>query len=472
MTSPNRSVDVQVFIDEQRFSPFQWTILVLCFLVVAADGFDTAAVGFIAPSLVQQWGIARSSLGPVMSAALVGLGIGALAAGPFADRIGRKTVLVLSVFFFGLWSLAAARATSIESLTLLRFFTGLGLGAAMPNAVTLMSEYAPARIRAVAVNAMFCGFSCGLALGGLASAWLIPHFGWPSVLVAGGVGPIALTVLLILLLPESVQFLAVRRKADQRIARILQRIAPHINLERCRFVARDDRAGHVTQASDARGHSGDGSRAQWALAVVLSSRYRFGTLMLWLAYFMGLLIYYLLTNWLPTLFKDTGFSGEKAALMTSLFPLGGVLGNLCVGWIMDRFVGHRVVALTYALVGVLVLLVGQGVGHQLWLGALIFLTGAVATSAVTSMSALAASFYPTRARATGVAWMLGVGRIGGVAGALVGAALMGLGWQFGAVFSLLCVPAVIAAGGVYLMMRRVPEDEALSKGAVAAMAGK
>ncbi|MFL9964235.1 MFS transporter [Paraburkholderia sediminicola] len=469
MTSAERSVDVQAFIDEQRFSPFQWTILVLCFLVVAADGFDTAAVGFIAPSLVQQWGIARSSLGPVMSAALVGLGIGALAAGPCADRIGRKMVLVWSVFFFGVWSLAAARATSIESLTMLRFFTGLGLGAAMPNAVTLMSEYAPARIRAVAVNAMFCGFSCGLAVGGLASAWLIPHFGWPSVLVAGGVGPIVLSVLLILMLPESVQFLAVRRRADQRIARILRRIAPHSRFDGCRFIALDARAGREAAAP---GAGKPGERAQWALAVVLSSRYRFGTLMLWLAYFMGLLIYYLLTNWLPTLFKDTGFSGEKAALMTSLFPLGGVLGNLCVGWIMDRFAGHRVVAMTYVLVGLLVLFVGHGVGHQVWLGTLIFLTGTVTTSAVTSMSALAASFYPTRARATGVAWMLGIGRIGGVAGALVGAALMGLGWQFGAVFSLLAVPAVIAASGVFLMMRRVPLDESSSEGVVAAVALK
>ncbi|MGF6368733.1 AAHS family 4-hydroxybenzoate transporter-like MFS transporter [Paraburkholderia sp. RAU6.4a] len=448
MSRSERSVDVQAFIDGQGFSPFQWTILVLCFLVVAADGFDTAAVGFIAPSLVQQWGIARSALGPVMSAALVGLGIGALAAGPCADRIGRKTVLVLSVFFFGLWSLAAARASSIESLTLLRFFTGLGLGAAMPNAVTLMAEYAPARIRAVAVNAMFCGFSGGLAIGGLASAWLIPHFGWPSVLVAGGAGPLVLSVMLILFLPESAQFLAVRKRADQRIARILQRIAPHDRFDGCRFFAVD-----VCR------NTGD-ARSQGALAIILSTRYRFGTLMLWLAYFMGLLIYYLLTNWLPTLCNDTGFSGEKAALMTSLFPLGGILGNLCVGWVMDRFAGHRVIAFTYVLVGALVLLVGRGVGHQVWLGTLIFLTGTVATSAVTSMSALAASFYPTRARATGVAWMLGIGRVGGVAGALVGAALMGLGWHFGAVFSLLAVPAVIAAGGVVLMMRREPLDHA------------
>ncbi|MBN3754939.1 aromatic acid/H+ symport family MFS transporter [Paraburkholderia sp. Tr-20389] len=437
MSQHKRTVDVQSFIDGERFSPFQWTILVLCFLVVAADGFDTAAVGFIAPSLVQDWGVARSALGPVMSAALVGLGIGALAAGPFADRIGRKTVLVLSVFFFGVWSLAAAHATSIESLTVLRFMTGLGLGAAMPNAVTLMSEYSPSRIRAVAVNAMFCGFSCGLAIGGVASAWLIPHFGWQSVLVAGGIGPIALTFVLIVLLPESAQFMVTRQRGDARIARVLSRIARHTHLEACRFVTAEAVAGH-------RGS---------ALRVVLSTRFRFGTLMLWLAYFMGLLIYYLLTNWLPTLFKDTGFSGQNAALMTSLFPLGGILGNLSVGWLMDRFKANRVIACTYVVAALLVMLVGRGIGHQVWLGTLIFLTGTVITSAVTSMSALAASFYPTQGRATGVAWMLGVGRIGGVAGALVGAALMGLGWQFGSVFSLLAVPAMIAAFGVFAMAR-------------------
>jgi AAHS family 4-hydroxybenzoate transporter-like MFS transporter len=170
---------------------------------------------------------------------------------------------------------------------------------------------------------------------------------------------------------------------------------------------------------------------------------------------MGLLIYYLLTNWLPTLFKDTGFSGQNAALMTSLFPLGGVLGNLSVGWLMDRFRANRVIACTYVMAAVLVMLVGRGLGHQVWLGTLIFLTGTVVTSAVTSMSALAASFYPTQGRATGVAWMLGVGRIGGVAGALVGAALMGMGWQFGSVFSLLAVPAMIAAFGVFAVAGRV-----------------
>ncbi|MEM5313830.1 aromatic acid/H+ symport family MFS transporter [Paraburkholderia sp. JHI869] len=439
MKSFERVVDTQAFIDGQRFSPFQSVILVLCFLVVAADGYDTAAIGFIAPSLVQQWGIARVALGPVMSAALVGLGIGAVLAGPLADRLGRKTVLVLSVAFFGLWSLAAAFAGTVESLTVLRFCTGLGLGAAMPNAVTLMSEYAPTRVRAVVVNTMFCGFSTGLALGGFTSAWLIPHFGWQSVLVAGGIGPIVLTVLLILLLPESVQFMAVSQRADAKIARILSRIAPGRTFDGCRFVAPE---------------GGVSAKRESAIRVVLSRQYRFGTLMLWLAYFMGLLIYYLLTNWLPTLFRDTGFSGARAALMTSLFPLGGVLGNLCVGWFMDRLNANRVIAATYVLAAVMVLLVGRGVGHQLWLGTLIFLTGTLVTSAVTSMSALAAAFYPTHGRATGVAWMLGVGRIGGVAGALVGAALMGFGWQIGSVFSLLAVPALVSACALFVMIGR------------------
>ncbi|WP_028212409.1 MFS transporter [Paraburkholderia mimosarum] len=439
MKTFERVVDTQAFIDGQRFSPFQWIILVLCFLVVAADGYDTAAIGFIAPSLVQQWGIARVALGPVMSAALVGLGIGAVLAGPLADRLGRKTVLVLSVAFFGLWSLAAAFAGTVESLTVLRFCTGLGLGAAMPNAVTLMSEYAPTRVRAVVVNTMFCGFSTGLALGGFASAWLIPHFGWQSVLVAGGIGPIVLTVLLILLLPESVQFMAVRQRADAKIAGILGRIAPGTAFDGCRFVAPE---------------GGVSAKRESAIRVVLSRQYRFGTMMLWLAYFMGLLIYYLLTNWLPTLFRDTGFSGARAAMMTSLFPLGGVLGNLCVGWFMDRLNANRVIAATYVLAAVMVLLVGRGVGHHLWLGTLIFLTGTLVTSAVTSMSALAAAFYPTQGRATGVAWMLGVGRIGGVAGALVGAALMGFGWQIGSVFSLLAVPALVSACALFVMIGR------------------
>jgi AAHS family 4-hydroxybenzoate transporter-like MFS transporter len=394
-----------------------------------------------------------------MSAALVGLGIGALVAGPAADRIGRKAVLALSVFFFGVWSLASAQAGSIETLTAWRFLTGLGLGAAMPNAVLLMSEYAPAGVRAIAVNAMFCGFSVGLSLGGLCAAWLIPHFGWQSVLVAGGLGPIVLTVLLLVLLPESAQFMVVRQRPTRKIARVLRRISNDPRLAegaRVTFTSADTRTAGADKSS---------------LGIIVSRPYRFGTSMLWLAYFMGLMIFYLLTNWLPTLFKDAGFSAERAALTTSLFPLGGILGNLCLGWVMDRANPRRVNACAYVLSAALVLVIGSGASDRAWLAVLIFLTGTAVTSAVTSMSALSAAFYPAQSRATGVAWMLGVGRMGAVAGALTGGVMMSMGLSFGAVFMLLSVPAVVAAIALFaLSCRDAPALQcAFSKESVAHM---
>jgi AAHS family 4-hydroxybenzoate transporter-like MFS transporter len=451
-----RTVDVQDFIDSQHFSGFHWTVLVLCFLVVALDGFDTGAMGFIAPSLVQDWKISRDTLGPVLSAALVGLGVGALMAGPIADRIGRKAVLIGSVFFFGAWSIAAARATSMEELTVFRFLTGLGLGAAVPNAVTLMSEYAPRRVRGFVVNAMFMGFAAGLAMGGVVAALLIPRFGWQSVLLTGGVAPLLLTVALILLLPESVKFLVVRHRSSVKVEQLLRRLAPGTPLDGCVFVS-EEPAGADT---DKRG----------PVSQLLSRRYRLGTFMLWLSYFMCLAVFYLLTNWLPTLFKASGFTLRASVVTTSLFHVGGCLGILVAGWMMDRFKAVRVVALFYVLTAALVIVVGLSLGHPEWLGALIFVAGVAMSGAAASMAPIAAEFYPTTSRATGVAWLLAIGRLGAVGGAFGGAVLMGLGWHFGSIFGLLAAPLSIAALALIVMAREplYTEHDLRDDGVVAA----
>lgn len=139
-------VDIQQVIDESPFSGFHWLLIVLGFLVLAIDGFDTAAMGYIAPTLSAEWGVHKQDLGPVLSAALLGLSLGALIAGPVSDRMGRKRVLVFSCLFFGLASLGTAWAQSLNTLTLWRFLTGLGLGAAMPNAITLISSLPPSAV--------------------------------------------------------------------------------------------------------------------------------------------------------------------------------------------------------------------------------------------------------------------------------------------------------------------------------------
>ncbi|VVE08903.1 MFS transporter [Pandoraea anhela] len=423
-----RTVDVPAYINAQRFSGYQWLVLILCFFIVAIDGFDTAAIGYIAPSLVQQWHIDKGSLGPVLSAALFGLAGGAIFAGPLADKVGRKTVLVSSVVFFGVASLATAFAQDLQTLTILRFLTGLGLGAAMPNAVTLISEYAPEARRAVIVNTMFCGFPLGASVGGFVASWLIPHFGWHSVLVLGGVLPLALSVLLIACLPESVKFLVVKQKPVARVRRILSRISGESFDDVATFT--------VNEAAPKRSGS--------AIGVVLSKQYGFGSVMLWVTYFMGLVIFYLLTSWMPILFKDAGFTVERAALITALFPLGGGIGTILSGWLMDKFNAQKVVAFGYALTAVLVYAVGQAIGNIGMLVTLIFLAGTAMNGAQSSMPSLAAMFYPTNGRATGVAWMLGIGRFGGIAGALLGAELVRRHLGFSATFSLLAIPAVLA----------------------------
>lgn len=211
--------DVQELFNARALSGFQWAVFALCFLLVLFDGFDPAAIGYSAPSLISEWGLSRAALAPVLSAALLGLAAGALGAGPLADRLGRKLVLVMSLSLFAL-----ARLASAWTLTVLRFVTGIGLGAAMPHAVTLMSEYCPDARRATLTYAMFCGFPLGAALGGFVAAWKTPAFGWCSVLLLGGIAPWVLRVLLAALLPESVRYMVANHYPAARIRAVWTRL--------------------------------------------------------------------------------------------------------------------------------------------------------------------------------------------------------------------------------------------------------
>jgi len=402
-------------------------------MIVLLDGFDTAAIGFIAPSLIKEWGVTRPELGPVLTAALFGLAVGAIISGPLADRLGRKSVLVGSVLVFGIASLAAASSASLDHLTAFRFVTGVGLGAAMPNAVTLTSEFCPERRRAIVTNAMFCGFPLGAALGGFLAAWMIPQFGWRSVLVLGGIAPLVLAAVIAVALPESVRYLVVTGKSAERIRSALRHISSAVGSTQS-FV--------MTEKSS--------TAAQSGIGVVLSRSYVIGSVMLWLAYFMGLVIFYALINWMPLLFKEVGLDTQTATLIAALFPLGGC-GALVLGWLMDRFNGNRMIALGYALTAVSIYAVGlTAAGSVGRLMLLVFIAGVLMNAAQVSMPALAAAFYPTRGRATGVAWMLGIGRFGGIAGSFLVAELSRRSLSFGEIFSVVAIPGVLAAIALFV----------------------
>lgn len=428
--SQTQRLDVRELINTNPLSRYQKLVIFLGFCVIALDGFDIAIMGFIAPTLKQEWGVSNHELGFVISTALIGLALGALFSGPLADWLGRKKIIINSVFFFGFWTIATAFSQNIEQMIFFRFMTGLGLGAAMPNMSTLVSEYAPERQRSFIITVIFCGFTFGAAVGGFAASWLIPQFGWHSLMALGGILPLLFAPLLIWKLPESARFLVIKQAPAARIHAILQRFYPGQVSENVSFILPQQPINSS------------------AMRIVLSRDYLFGSLMLWLIYFMGLFLVYILGSWLPTLVKEIGLTVSQAAVMTALYQAGGTVGSLFAGWLMDKINPHRALGIIYTVGGLFTMAIGYaGVNFPL-LCSLAFISGACLNGANTGMNALSARFYPTQARATGSSWMHGVGRIGAILSAFAGAEMLAIGLDFRSVFLILGIPAALTVLGL------------------------
>ncbi|XYJ08163.1 MFS transporter [Telluria sp. B2] len=427
--------NVQQFIDQHPFSPLQKRLLVLCFLVVAIDGFDTASIGFIAPALRGEWQLSAAALAPLFGAGLFGLMAGALLLGPLADRHGRKPILILSVAFFGLTSLLSSFATDMTTLLVLRFLTGLGLGGAMPTTITLTSEYCPQARRASLVTLMFCGFTIGSALGGLVAAQLLATVGWRGILMIGGALPLVLVPVLLFALPESLRWMVLRGRDGSAIA---AKIAGG--------VAGGARAVPPLTVSDVKL---PGSPVSQLFRPGLIG----GTLLLWTTFFMSLLIIYLLSSWLPTILNGAGHSLSQASFISSAFQIGGTAGAIMLGRWMDRYRPHRVLALAYGCAALCIGAVGIVTDNVPLLVLAVFGVGFGVSGSQVGANALAAAFYPTTSRATGVSWASAIGRSGSVLGSMVGGALLAAELSNQAIFLMLAVPAVLAAFALLAMGR-------------------
>jgi AAHS family 4-hydroxybenzoate transporter-like MFS transporter len=428
-------VDVAAFIEQQPVGRFQIGLLLTCAAVLFLDGFDTQAIGYVAPALAKEWGLTKGALGPVFSAGLFGLMIGALIFGPLADRIGRKKIIIFSTLAFGIGTLATAFTGDVNTLLMIRFLTGLGLGGAMPNAVAMTSEFSPHRRRATMVMIMFCGFSVGAALGGLLAAALIPQFGWRSVFVVGGLAPLLLVPILLLRLPESVRFLALTGRAHERVAQLLGQINPKAAFAPgTQFVVHEPRLAGIP-----------------VLHLFRDGR-TLVTLLLWVVFFMSLLVLYFLSNWLPTVLNDLGASLSEAAAIGSMLQVGGVAGTFALGSIIDRF-SFRALALVYFAAVFAVGAIGH-LGHSVvFVTIAIFAAGFCIVGGQIAANALAATYYPTSVRATGVGWALGIGRVGSIVGPLVGGALLTAKWSTGSVFIAAATAALCAALAAFSLSR-------------------
>jgi len=440
-SSGTRTLTVSEIIDRQPLSRFQISTITLCGLVLLLDGFDTQCIGFLAPSISETLAIPLKNFGSVFSAGLIGLMIAAMAMGPVADRWGRKWPVVLSALTFAVFALLTARAVSHEQLVIFRFLTGLGLGGAMPNVVALTSEYSPKRLQTVFVAMLFCGMPLGALVGGLASSVMIPLWGWRSVFYLGGILPLLIALILIKALPESVRFLTERFRTEggknpREILRIMQRISPGI--------------GAADLDLSPRG-APDGAEANEGLPVrrLFTEDRAAGTILLWIPFFMNLLILYFIVNWLPGLLRQSGQPVTAGVIAVSLFSLGGIAGALSEGRVMNSCGAYATLLAQFGISAVLIGSLAFLTRSFAIMMLVTFLLGLAVQGAQAGLNALAANFYPTTVRSTGVGWALGIGRIGSIVGPAIGGMLLSMGWGPQRIFLAGMAPALCAAIAIW-----------------------
>ncbi|MBI6795374.1 3-(3-hydroxy-phenyl)propionate transporter MhpT [Pseudomonas syringae] len=380
--------------------------IVLCFIVALIEGFDLQAAGTAAAGLRQTFALDPKMMGWVFSAGIIGLLPGAFFGGWIADRIGRKKILVSAVLLFGVFSLSTAYVESFSGLLLVRFMTGLGLGAALPNLIALCAEAVSERHRGLAISVMYAGVPLGGALAAVVAMFTSEH--WQTTFIIGGLVPLLVVPLMILLLPESSAF---RQQTS---------------------------AGSVRHSS--------------ATALFSEGRAR-TTLALWLGYFFTLTVMYMLLNWLPSLLIGQGFSKPQAGMVQMLFNIGGALGSLLGGLLLDRCNGIKVVLFVYA--GLLAALAGVGLSVGIVPMAIAgFAAGVFVIAAQLVLYALAPPSYPTSVRATGVGAAVAIGRLGSVAGPLAAGQLLGAGAGTAGVLLATSPGLVIAALAAITVLSR------------------
>src|SRR5260370_1166823 len=388
--------DVPAFINSRPIGAVQYGIVVLCGLVMFLDGLDTQAISYMAPMISKEWGLSREVLGPIFSSALTGLMFGYLVLSPLSGRFGHRRLILFSTVTFGLVAVVTLGGTNVNELMVLRFLTGIALGAAIPSTVALTTEYMPKRLRATFVLAIYCGFSLGfVAAGGLAAS-MIPLYGWRSMLWIGAATPLALAVLVYVFLPESLDFLVRTQAKPHGIWRIVRRLD--------RRLPSEGPQQFVTEVEAKRS----------AVGSLFQSGRTLGTLVLWLVFGLNLAEFYALQSWLPTILAGHGFSPNAVALATSMTTIGGIVAAFAIGPAMDKLGAYRSLAVVcFAGVG-FVALMGPAISAAPWvLMIAAFCAGFCISGCPQIVIALASVFYPPPIRSTGVGWALGVGRLVG-----------------------------------------------------------
>jgi MFS transporter, AAHS family, 4-hydroxybenzoate transporter len=445
---PKTPINVRELAEKSRVTGFHLQILAVCFATAVVDGLDNQVIGFSATSISAALHIPLSAFGAVFSAGTTGALLGAASLGMLADRMGRQKALMLCTLLFTAFTLITPLARSAPELIGLRFMAGLGLGGAMPGFLTLVSEYAPRSRRALATGVLWSGYAVGGMTGGLIGSFVLPHFGWKAMFFLGGGLAFAVALAQWRLLPESLQFLVLRSKADARIMALARRLAPGLDVSQVEFIADKPALG----------------QPKGTLVEIFSDGRALSTVLLWVPLFFTFMIANFFVLWSPALFKTAGLSLSTAALMVALNNFATVPSQAVSGYLIDKTSPFRLLPVAYGLMSLVIGILAFSL-HATPLVAIAMLSiGFLQGPGLAGMLFLATSIYPARIRSTGVGWATGVGRSGQIVGALVIGGLVARGVAPNWIIFGMCAPPLLALICILLLgvaVRRLPAAAAV-----------
>jgi benzoate transport len=415
-----------------KMTQVQYFSIAICFLMSVLDGMDVLVVSYCAPAIAEDLNLGPKTLGFVFSAGLIGMAIGAIFLAPFADRFGRKKLILASAFIMGLSVLLTAYSENISQLILMRLVSGLGIGCMLATTATLTSENVLNNSKDFWVSLVISGYPVGAVVSGYVAAAIIPSYGWESMFVLAGLTTILTIPLIFFFLSESPQFYLKKQPKDA-LAKA-NKILIKMNFK----------------PLDSLPKIGLKANNKPLVSRLFSEKYKISTLQLWAALFFAFGCLYFLISWIPKLASDAGLSIELAIYAGTIFNVGAFFGIVLQGYFSSKIGLKKTISffllLTFLLMASFKLFVGTDILLLVY-----FLLGFSLQGGFVGLYAVAARLYPTEFKTTGVGWAIGMGRVGGVLAPLIGGLLISTGLNLSANFLIFSIPALFASVLTYYM---------------------
>jgi benzoate transport len=421
------------YIQESSFTKYQVLVICLCSMINILDGFDVMAIAYTAPQIASEWNLSPEILGLVFSAGYLGMALGAILLAPFSDRIGRRRMIISCMVFVTVSMLLTGIAGSTSTLIIYRFFTGLAIGAMLPSLTSLATEFSPDSRKNFSVSIVQSTYAIGATVGGFVTAALIVDYGWRFIFFTGSALNAIICVFIVLLLPESLEFL-LNQRAKNGLAKA-NNIITRLGGEKL-----TDWPALTESPASASG-----------IRALFHKDMKKWTLLLWTCGFTAMFGVYFLMSWIPKIIVDAGFPLEKAIWVGVSISAGGLLGILWLGY-RSATSGLRPMIVFFLFIsGVLMMYFGSMDAGIVMLMIMATVLGFFAQGGLIGLYAVAARLYPTTVRATGIGWTIGVGRFGAIVGPAIGGVFIGLQWQQSTYFIVLALPFIIGAISMFFL---------------------